>query len=46
MKRNLHDAAKEYIAVIEKIEKTTDPRKLQILEEKKGGTSLGIYRPP
>lgn len=35
MKRNLHDVAKEYIAVIEKIEKTTDPKKLQALEEKR-----------
>ena len=35
MKRNLHVAAKEYIAVIEKIEKITDSKKLQMLEEKK-----------
>lgn len=35
MKRNLHDVAKEYVAVIEKIEKTTDLKKLQVLEEKR-----------
>ena len=35
MKENLYHAAKEYVEVIEKIEKTTDPKKLQILEEKR-----------
>ncbi len=33
MKDNLYRAAKEYIEVIEKIEKTSDPQKLQLLEE-------------
>ena len=35
MKENLYHAAKEYVEVIEKIEKTKDPKKLQILEEKR-----------
>jgi uncharacterized membrane protein (DUF106 family) len=35
MKENLYYAAKEYVEVIEKIEKTTDPKKLQQLEEKR-----------
>ena len=35
MKENLYQAAKEYVEVIEKIEKTRDPKKLQILEEKR-----------
>ena len=35
MKENLHQTAKEYVEVIEKIEKTRDPKKLQILEEKR-----------
>ena len=35
VKANLYQAAKEYVEVIEKIEKTTDPRKLQVLEEKR-----------
>lgn len=35
MKENLYQAAKEYVEVIEKIEKTTDPKKLQSLEEKR-----------
>lgn len=35
MKENLYHAAKEYVEVIEKIEKTTDPKKLQLLEEKR-----------
>jgi len=33
LKDNLYRAAKEYIEVIEKIEKTSDPQKLQLLEE-------------
>ncbi len=33
MKESLYQAAKEYVEVIEKIEKTTDPQKLQRLEE-------------
>ena len=35
MKRNLYQIAKEYVAILEKIEKTMDPKKLQILEEKR-----------
>ena len=35
MKENLFNAAREYIDVIEKIEKTTDAKKLQVLEEKR-----------
>ena len=35
MKNNLYWAAKEYVEIIEKIERTTDPKKLQILEEKR-----------
>ena len=35
MKENLYQAAKEYVEVIEKIEKTADPKKLQLLEEKR-----------
>ena len=35
MRENLYRAAKEYVEVIEKIEKTTDPKKLQLLEEKR-----------
>jgi hypothetical protein len=35
MKENLYQAAKEYLEVIEKIEKTTDPKKLKLLEEKR-----------
>jgi hypothetical protein len=35
MKENLFDLAKEYIGVIEKIEKTNDPQKIQSLEEKR-----------
>ena len=31
----LYQAAKEYVEAIEKIEKTTDPKTLQILEEKR-----------
>jgi ribosomal protein L22 len=32
---NLHHAAKKYVEVIEKIERTTDPEALQALEEKR-----------
>ena len=35
MQENLFELAKEYIEVIEKIEKTSDARKLQSLEEKR-----------
>ncbi|HOW88324.1 MAG TPA: hypothetical protein P5561_02325 [Candidatus Omnitrophota bacterium] len=35
MTNNLHHAAKKYVEVIEKIEKTTDPKALQALEEKR-----------
>lgn len=35
MKRNLYHVAKEYAEVIEKIERTSDPDKLQDLEEKR-----------
>ena len=35
MKNNLYQAAKEYVEIIEKIEKTSDPKKLQLLEEKR-----------
>ncbi|MFA5160230.1 MAG: hypothetical protein WC484_06990 [Candidatus Omnitrophota bacterium] len=35
MTNNLYHAAKKYIEVIEKIEKTTDPEELQGLEEKR-----------
>ena len=35
MKENLYQAAKEYVEIIEKIEKTTDPKRLQLLEEKR-----------
>lgn len=35
MKRNLYQVAKEYIAVIEQIEKTSDPKKLHVLEERR-----------
>ncbi len=35
MKENLYRAAKEYVEIIEKIEKTTDPKKLQLLEEQR-----------
>ena len=35
MEENLFVLAKEYINLIEKIEKTSDPRKLQTLEEKR-----------
>jgi restriction endonuclease len=33
MTNNLYHAAKKYVEVIEKIEKTTDPEELQKLEE-------------
>ena len=35
MKETLYQAAKKYVDVIEKIEKTTDPKELQVLEEKR-----------
>jgi len=35
MKDNLYWVAREYIDLIQKIEKTSDARKLQILEEKR-----------
>ena len=35
MKGNLYRVAKEYIDLIEKIEKTSDPEKLQLLEERR-----------
>ena len=35
MKENLYNAAKRYVEVIEKIEKTTNPKGLQLLEEKR-----------
>ena len=35
MKNNLYRAAKEYIDIIEKIEKTSDRKTLQSLEEKR-----------
>lgn len=35
MKENLFKAAKEYVDLIEKIEKTSDPRRLQILDEER-----------
>ena len=35
MKENLYHAAKEYIEIMEKIEKISDPKTLQLLEEKR-----------
>ena len=35
MKSNLYQAAIKYVEVIEKIEKTSDPKKLQLLEEER-----------
>ena len=35
MKDNLYHAAKKYVEVIEKIERTTNPKELQLLEEKR-----------
>ena len=35
MKETLFHVAKEYVAVIEKIEKTSDPQKLQLLDEER-----------
>lgn len=35
MRKTLYSAAKEYIAVIEKIEKTSDVKQLQELEEQR-----------
>ena len=37
MKENLYNAAKKYVEVIEKIENTTNPKELQLLEEKRVG---------
>ena len=35
MKENLYQAAKKYVEIIEQIEKTTNPKELQALEEKR-----------
>ncbi len=35
MKNTLYQVAKEYVKVIEAIEKTSDPKKVQLLEEKR-----------
>jgi len=35
MRKTLFESAKEYVAVIEEIEKTTDAKNLQLLEEKR-----------
>ena len=35
MKENLFRVAKEYVDLVEKIEKTSDPLKLQVLDEKR-----------
>lgn len=35
MRNNLYRAAVEYVETIEKIEKTSDPKKLLLLEEKR-----------
>ncbi len=35
MKDNLYHVAQKYVDVIEKIEKTTDPKTLRVLEEKR-----------
>ena len=35
MTNSLYETAKAYVEIIEKIEKTTDPKRLQILEEKR-----------
>jgi hypothetical protein len=35
MKDTLYQAAKKYVEVIEKIEKTADPKELRMLEEKR-----------
>lgn len=35
MKENLYEAARKYVEVIETIEKTTDPKELRRLEEKR-----------
>ena len=35
MKDNLYQTAKKYVEIIEKIEKTTHPKELQLLEEKR-----------
>ena len=45
MKENLYHAAKRYVEIIEKIEKTNDPKELQHLEEKRASYSgsLSIF---
>ena len=35
MNENLYQLAKEYVALLEKIEKTKDPSRIQYLEEKR-----------
>ena len=35
MKKNLYHIAKKYIEILEKIEKTTDTKRLHILDEKR-----------
>jgi len=35
MKENLYHVAKEYVGVIDLMEKTSDPKKLQVLEERR-----------
>jgi hypothetical protein len=35
MKDNLYQLAKEYVGLLERIEKTSDPEKVQLLEEKR-----------
>ena len=47
MRENLYELAKEYVEVIEKMEKTSDPRKLQLLEEKRAElhwTFIGLLK--
>ncbi len=36
MKDNLYQAAREYVDFIELMEKTSDPKKLQVLEDRRG----------
>jgi hypothetical protein len=35
MKYNLYDSAKRYVDILEKMEKTSDPKQLQMFEEKR-----------
>lgn len=35
MKSNLYQVAREYVEVIDLMEKTSDPKKLQVLEERR-----------